>query len=313
MKKLIVLVKVLTAISIILLFAVILLPLPKSISNIPVALANGSGNFLSVDGYTGYYKEYNSTSNKHIVLIHGFGSSTYTWELTIPALISAGYHIISVDLKGFGLTQKGLDVDYSHDAQADYVMEILNQRGIAKATFVGHSMGGNIITKIAMKNPELVDRLVFVDPAIMTQNSKYGYVLTKQPIRKIMQQVLLQSFNKSQIEKMLKSAYYDDSKVTQVAVEAYFQPLTIKNWELALLGMVRDSRKNAVDIAIVDKNLPVLIVWGENDSWIPISQSELLINHFENETFVKLPNTGHVAQEEQPEKFNRILLDFLNK
>ena len=68
---------------------------------------------------------------------------------------------VALDLKGFGLSDKSFDEDYSHPAQADFVADMMTALDIQSATLVGHSMGGNGLAHFALKYPERVEGLVF--------------------------------------------------------------------------------------------------------------------------------------------------------
>jgi pimeloyl-ACP methyl ester carboxylesterase len=97
-----------------------------------------------------------------VVLIHGFGSSIYTWKDVIPAL-AAQYEVVALDLPGFG--GSGRPADLSLDAFPRAVVGLMDRLGIERAALVGNSMGGAAAAIVAATAPARVSRLVLLDAA----------------------------------------------------------------------------------------------------------------------------------------------------
>src|SRR6266545_2862391 len=103
-----------------------------------------------------------------LVLVHGFGASTYSWRLVMPALASS-FRVIAVDLNGFGYTERPKDpARYTREAQGELVLAVMDSLGFASAHLMGHSYGGGISLWIAWKHPERVRSLVLVDSSAPT-------------------------------------------------------------------------------------------------------------------------------------------------
>jgi pimeloyl-ACP methyl ester carboxylesterase len=97
-----------------------------------------------------------------LVLIHGSGSSSRTWD-SMVALLTASHRVIRIDLLGHGRSDKPTDGDYDIPAQARRVAEALDQLGVEHAVMVGHSSGGNTATGLAEQRPDLVTALVLIN------------------------------------------------------------------------------------------------------------------------------------------------------
>jgi pimeloyl-ACP methyl ester carboxylesterase len=108
----------------------------------------------------------NNTSDRHILFIHGLGSSADRW-LDIPDALSKYYHTIAVDLIGFGESDKPEDIDYTIEKFAEFILEFINKKGLIsdnkKITLIGHSLGGYIAVEFAIRNIELIEKLVLID------------------------------------------------------------------------------------------------------------------------------------------------------
>ena len=86
-----------------------------------------------------------------LLLIHGFGASTYTWRHIAPELART-HRVIAVDLKGFGQSDKPFDSRYSVFDQAELLAELIEEKDLHNLTLVGHSFGGGIALMLALEN-----------------------------------------------------------------------------------------------------------------------------------------------------------------
>lgn len=291
-----------------------LLPLPPQTIRAPEDLARPGGQFVDIDGTRAYVETAGPVGGPAVILIHGFGVSSYSWRHTLPALGAAGYHAIALDWKGFGLSDKSFDATYTHAAQAEFVAGLMEALAIQRAALVGHSMGGNVLAHFALKYPERVTRLVIADGVIIEVADEGGWtaVVWFPPARRWAQLMLRWFVATPQgMADWLRGAYHDPALFTPEVQAAYLAPLNTKDWDLALLGILRDSGQNSLPQPVSAITAPALIVWGADDPWIPLAYGEKLHAQLPQSEWVVLPNTGHMLMEEQPGAFNAQLLAFL--
>jgi len=101
-------------------------------------------NWANLNGLKIRYLESGKDNPRHILFIHGLGSSSDRWG-NIPNSLSANFHTISLDLPGFGESDKPLSMDYSIENFRDIVINFMNLLAINdKISIVGHSLGGYI-------------------------------------------------------------------------------------------------------------------------------------------------------------------------
>lgn len=104
-------------------------------------------------------------ANGHVVvLLHGKNFSGAYWKRTAEALLAQGYRVIMPDQIGFGKSSKPVDIQYSFDLLARSTARLLDSLGVARASVVGHSMGGMLAARWATQYPERTERLVLVNP-----------------------------------------------------------------------------------------------------------------------------------------------------
>ena len=122
----------------------------------------------TVKGVGTFYKEYGDTKKKHVLFIHGLGSSSIAWG-DIPDALSKYFHTITVDLIGSGTSEKPHNADYTIKGFSKFIVDFLIERiGIMdkehkKISIVGHSLGGYIAAQVAIENKEMIEKLVLID------------------------------------------------------------------------------------------------------------------------------------------------------
>jgi pimeloyl-ACP methyl ester carboxylesterase len=255
--------------------------------------------FADVAGIRVHYQE--KGTGIPLVLIHGYSSSHYTWKDEFDAL-SQRYHVIAVDLKGFGFTSKP-DGDYSRRAQGELVNSLLDHLKIEKAWIAGNSMGGETALNLTLHHPEKVMGLVLIDSAGVEVEGRASITPSylKVPILGRLLTALALTSDKL-VREGLEKSFYDKSKVTDERVAYYYQPLKTRGGQLAATL----ARKQFGDFPIEDKfstiRVPTLIIWGDQDELIPIEAGKKMNSLIQGSRLVVFQNCGHVPQEEMPDR-----------
>ncbi len=290
-----------------------LLPLNGPAPVDPATLADPDGAFVQA-GDTRMYYQKAGTGNVPIVLVHGFGASSFSWRNNLHSIAEAGFTVYAPDMRGFGLSDKGWDQSMSQDAQADRLKAFLDAQGIDRAVLAGNSMGGGIVTNFALRYPDRVRGLVLVDPAIYSgMNSSAASALIGMPgIQRWGQQLVhfLLADNERNAS-TIKSAWFDESKVTPDVLSGYRRALQTPNWDIGLLALMRDGMSTDLGARLKDLHVPTLIVWGEHDTWISPKYAPQLNQDIAGSKLVIIPNAGHVPHEEQSQEFNGLVIDFV--
>lgn len=277
-------------------------------------MAEFEDRFIDVDSYKTRYWSYGG-GESIILLLHGFAFSIELWELNIPDL-SKNHKVIAIDLLGFGLTDKPKGKQ-DIESFPKFVYSFMQKMSISKAHIVGHSMGGLIAIKLSQMHPECVKTLVLLgSPGFQSKIPIHfrifslpfiGELLVK-PNKKGLEGALRKNtFHKAAITKKLVNRLYEFSlhpemgktllKVTRTAVGIFgFKRFIVK------------KIKNEID----KLTMPVLIIWGKNDSIIYLNNAYIANKIIKHSKLVIFENCGHLPQLEYPEKFNRLLEDFFS-
>ena len=199
---------------------------------------------------------------ENLVILHGWGRSLAEWKAT-AFLCSKKYKVTVLDFPGFGSSEEPNEVWDIYE-YAQFTREFLLKIGIEKAVLMGHSFGGRIGTILASKNPEMVSRLILVDPggieikSIQTKLKIIAFKLLK-PIKNI--------FGKK-IRRYLGSSDY---KATSGTMRKIF--IKIINQDLRyLFGLIAQ---------------PVYVLWGSRDMVLPVSYTKIYKKYIPH-AFIKI-------------------------
>lgn len=255
---------------------------------------------------------------KPVVLLHGFGASSYTWRHIEPGLVKEGFRVLTVDLKGFGLSDKPLDEKYSIFHQAELIGAFIRQLQLKDTTIIGHSLGGGVALVLALdKSTDItsrISRLVLIDSIAYAQNIPIAFSILRTPVLGQIGSRLVPLEVQTRVA--LKLAYFDDSKFSSEDVKEYADALRDKGSRHALIQTARQILpENLPELSSRFRTIqiPTLIVWCDHDKVIKPNIGLRLHNNLPNSTFRVIRDCGHLPQEEKPQETYRALQHFLKK
>jgi pimeloyl-ACP methyl ester carboxylesterase len=250
-----------------------------------------------------------------VLLLHGFGASTFTWRHVVPELAQT-HRVIAVDLKGFGLSDKPFDERYSVFDQAELIAQLIEDKDLRDLTIVGHSYGGGVALSLALKANERlsgrISRLVLLDSIAFPQQIPMFFRLLDVPL---VSQVGVRMVPPAvQARVALQIAYYDDSKIDDEEVEIYAAPLKTAAGKHAIIHSARQIVPEDID-QLSERyktiTLPTLILWCDHDRIVPLDVGLKLRRTLPNSTLRLVESCGHMPQEEQPESTLKLLKGFI--
>jgi pimeloyl-ACP methyl ester carboxylesterase len=242
-----------------------------------------------------------SSSGKPVLLMHGLGGSIESWTNNIAEL-AKNFRVISVDLPGFGLSDKP-KINYTIKFYREFVVQFLKQLQLDQISIVGSSLGGHVAVEVAINYPSLVRRLVLISPAGALPRSFKGSPALWKYVKVINTKSLKQT---KQALSAVDNKPVDDS-YAQVVYDRFVMPGAKEAFLSALSGSARAPRLNN---RLYKIKAPTLLLWGKDDHLIPVKFAEPFVK-MKNCRIVMLENCGHRPHFERPELFNRIVSDFL--
>jgi len=250
---------------------------------------------------------------REIMLLHGFGATSYTWRSWIGAL-AQDHRVWAVELKGHGSAPAPPDDLYSLDDHADLVYRLIVQKDLRHLTLFGHSMGGGIALLVALRllGEERLERLVLVSSAAYSQRlppfislAAHGR-LSEWGFRFVPKRFL--------IRRVLRSIVFDRAGVTDAQVHAYAEPLYDAAHRTALIKnatRIIPSHLNEITSRIPEIDLPTLLLWGKQDRVVPLDIARRLLDALPQAQLEIMEDCGHIPSEEFPKESREIVLKFL--
>jgi pimeloyl-ACP methyl ester carboxylesterase len=255
--------------------------------------------------------------------LHGFPEFWYAWRHQIPALAAAGFRAVAPDLRGYNLSDKPPGVrNYGMEHLVDDVARLIRHLGPGPAAVVGHDWGGVIAWNLAMRCPELVNRLVILNaphPAAFLRELRTPSQLLKSWYIFFFQlpglpEWLVRRRNFAGLEQLFRrepvrpDAYTDED--VRLYKEALGRPGALTatiNYYRAVFGVgLRRLSRNVRPVAA-----PTLILWGERDRYINNRATEGLEPWVPDLRIERFPDATHWLHAEWPERVNRLMIDFL--
>jgi pimeloyl-ACP methyl ester carboxylesterase len=239
-----------------------------------------------------------------VLLLHGFPDSGRLWRHQIPTLTDAGFRVVAPDLRGFGASEKPVDVsDYRIGRSVADMVAVLDALEIEKAHVVGHDWGAAVAWALALLAPQRVDRLVVMSvghPGVkrtLEQREKSWYMLL---------------FQFEEAEALLRK---DDFALVREWIASHpdfdvegFDLTPGLNWYRANLH----PRGELHDLTLPPVQADTLGIWSTGDAFL------LEPNMKESGRFVqgewryeRVEGAGHWLQLDAPDRVNALLLDFL--
>ena len=269
--------------------------------------------FAEVDGVRIHFQEFGEKNAPPVLMIHGYSSSTFTFNGVAPRLADAGFRVFAVDLIGHGFSEKPAWSDYTFDTQARMVVRLMNRLGVGRATLIGSSYGGGVAAAIAIDNSERVEKLILIGAACNNEIRKLPFTrfVTLPLFGEVMTPFLTGSktYIRLRLRNSLDAANYhliDADRIT-----ALMRPLQSAAAHRALLMSLKNWRAERIERNAHRIKHPTLLIWGENDRVIPLHNGRALHRLIPNSKLVVFKNCGHIPHEEYTDDFLELVTDFL--
>lgn len=236
-----------------------------------------------------------------LVLVHGLGGRADDWESLIPQLVRDHHHVYALDLPGYGRSEWPKSAQYSIPEFAGAVEAFMNNQHLTRADLVGWSMGGWIVMRVALDEPQRIRRLIVFDSAGLKFNLTWDTSL----------------FAPDTPEKL--RALDDLLMPTPAPPMPGFVERGIFRYAARHGWVVRrnmDSlltQKDLLDGQLGALRMPMLIVWGKQDRLIPVATGEAIHKDVPQSELEIFDGCGHLAAEQCAARIGPVVKGFLDE
>jgi pimeloyl-ACP methyl ester carboxylesterase len=262
---------------------------------------------VQVDGQKIIYLE--GGKGETVLLLHGFGSNKDAW--TAFAKYLKGYHLVIPDIAGFGESSQVPTNSYDLDSQVERIDRFVEVLKLDKFHMAGNSLGGSYAATYGAKHPEKVLSIALVDTAGAISPNKSEFVVQLEKGNNLFQVNTIEDY--SRLEDMV---FVNRPKIPasfRKILAADFIAHTEFNMKIWNDMQVTESSIFSVGPALSQIQMPVLIIWGDQDKITDIGGVVFLEKNLKNYETVILKETGHCPMLEKPEETAKAYLSFLKE
>ena len=277
----------------------------KSLKELAPLYVNKASSFMEINGMNVHYRD--EGEGIPIVLVHGTGASLHTWD-EWTKLLKDNYRVIRLDLPAYGLTGQDPLKRYKSLDYVDLLDKFLHQLGVDSFHLAGNSLGGQVAWLYAANHSDKVKKLMLIDPSgFPFDHTPKIILLAKTPGLNLFARYFTPRFF---VEQNLKEVYFDDTRIKNTTIDRYRNLTLFEGNRQAFIDRSYIERENHTEQLSKIKS-PTLILWGEEDQWIPVGDAEKFKAAITDSKVVIMPKTGHVPMEERPFESVSIFLDFI--
>jgi pimeloyl-ACP methyl ester carboxylesterase len=258
--------------------------------------AGPPSEFLDVAGLRLHVRDTGPKDAPAVILLHGLGSSLHTWE-DWSRVLSEKFRVIRYDLPGFGLTGADPTGDYSDQRAMAVLAGLMDALSVPRAALVGNSMGGKLAWQFASAYPDRVTRLVLISPDGFASP---GFEYDKPADVPFIAKVLPYTLPRFMLKANLAPAYGDPANLSDAVIDRYRDLMLAPGVRRALLARTAQVRLEPPEPLLRRIRAPTLLVWGEKDALIPLTNAQDYLRAIPGSRLETFPELGHVPQEEAP-------------
>ena len=247
-----------------------------------------------------------------MILVHGTTTYSFIWDTLVPGL-SPSFDVIAIDLLGGGKSDKPRQADYSIFAQAEIIHNFISTLGLKTVHLVSHGAGGGIAQVMAIRYPEQLMDLVFINP--------FGY--DKWPVKPInmmrvpfIWDIAVAMFDLGFFRLVIQQGVYYKDRVTDEVMRLFCEPVKTRDGKYGFLQLAKSlSSRDLTDLRaeLCRLDMPVLIIRGDADPYLGPQISRTLHDEIKGSILIQIKTGGHFIQLDEPDKLVGLIKNFISE
>lgn len=295
---------------ILVLFSLIGCGAEESFSGDELAQKYPDKKYIQIDGVSLHYDQ--RGLGPPLVLLHGFPTSSYIWRNIIPGL-TYGTTVYSLDLMGFGFSEKPPDRTYSLETYVSQLSTFLDTLHLENPILAGQDIGALIATLYTIRNPGKVRKLILMNAPLHEASPSLNVRLLRFPV---LGQLFSQDWS---LKHVLRAGVATQERMSERLLAAYLTPYHDDPGARATLQTFvqeftpQPLLEHEIQPNLSQLNLPTLLVWGANNDLVPLTIGRRLVKEIPHSELKIILRTGHYVQEERPDEVRVILKAFVDR
>ncbi len=277
----------------------------------PREYTRDKGRFADLSNGRIFYQWHGPSNGPVLVLVHGLSTPSFVWRDMLPELVQAGFRVLTFDHFGRGFSE------YPGQAQtSDFFVkeldELLELLGVQDpVTLLGYSMGGGIVASFAALQPHRIGRLILLAPVGLRSN--LGGFFTTLLLMPVIGDMLMGLFGPRRFRKGLRMSASEenvDSAMIDMQIAETRQPAFAGAVLSSLRHVIRTDLRPAHE-KLAKAGVPILAIFGEKDTVIPISSAQILRQRIPQAQIVVVPEAGHGLAYTHADQVTGAVQDFI--
>jgi 3-oxoadipate enol-lactonase len=239
-----------------------------------------------------------------VVLIHGFPFSREMWKPQVDVL-KGSHYVVTYDVRGHGKSSVG-DGQYTMEAFVDDLIGLLDHLKLSSVVVAGLSMGGYIALRAVERHPDRFRALILCDTKSEADNND-GKIR-----RAVQARAVKWDGMEAFAEAFIGNVFYAKSFETHPEAVQTIRHIIESTSPVSVAGtLIALAARTDTTSFLYSLKVPVLILVGQHDAVTPPSSSHAMKERIPHAELHVIPRAGHLSNLENPEEFNRHILDFL--
>lgn len=234
-----------------------------------------------------------------LLLLHGTPAYSYIWR-HIAAEMGRYFCVYMYDMLGYGESDKAIDEEVHLAVQSQLCADVIRELNIQEPLVAAHDFGGAVALRVHVLHKIAFRRLMLLDAvALPGWGTPFAYLVRE--YNHVFRQIP-EHMAESMIRAYIETAMYS---VRQEVLDQYMKPWQGDIGRSAFFNQIAQFDQTYTDEflhLLPTISIPVQIVWGEQDQWLPALQSLTLAEHIPGATCTWISSAGHFVQEDQPEQ-----------
>jgi pimeloyl-ACP methyl ester carboxylesterase len=250
-----------------------------------------------------------------VFLLHGLALTGDVWLRNIDALAKTHF-VVAPDMLGHGFTKPASNATVDIPAKVRHLRDLADTLGIDKLSLCGSSYGALIASLFFLEDKQRVEKLV-INGSGSCFNTEEQLVAQVTKLHALYEPSLTQSTPEMWRDR-IGNNFFDKSKLPAellpIASLCYAQPWAAARWAetMATIGSVQSFRPFRILERLEELTLPTLVVWGRDDKGGSLESAAVAIKRMPNAQLVTFDECGHYPMIEHPEKYNKLVAEFLS-